>query len=413
MSTPSPHEQLEILTAPAVDLHVREELLQKLAQSAATGRPLRVKLGLDPTSPDLHLGHTVVLQEMRRFQDLGHQGVLVVGDFTARIGDPTGRHLARPPLSAEAIAANARTYQAQALLVLDPARTELRFNSEWLARLGADGLLTLLSSYSLARMMERDDFRRRWEEGRPLSLHELAYPLLQAQDSVALEADVELGGTDQLFNLLVGRQLMRERGMTPQVVLTTPILEGLDARLVEGRLTGEKMSKSLGNYVGVTEGPEEMFGKLMSISDDLMWRYYALLSRKTPAELAALQAAVAAGAAHPRQAKVDLAREIVSRFHSEGEAAAAAAEFHRVFAQGALPREIPTFEAPGPTAPLFAALVLAKLCPSNSDSRRKIRAKAVDVDQTRCDDEKAVLAEGRHLLRVGRRYAYVIVGRQS
>ena len=406
-------EQLKLLTGPVVDLHVLAELKSKLERSRATGKPLRVKAGFDPTAPDIHLGHTVVLQQMRRFQELGHLALLVVGDFTARIGDPTGKSATRPPLSPEQIELNAKSYQAQAFKVLDRDRTEVRFNSEWLSALGTAGTIELLASYTLARIMERDDFKRRWDEGRSIALHELAYPLLQGQDSVALAADVELGGTDQLFNLLVGRQLMRERGMTPQVVLTTPILEGLDARLVEGRLTGEKMSKSLGNYVGVTEGPEEMFGKLMSISDDLMWRYYALLSRKTPAELAALQAAVAAGAAHPRQAKVDLAREIVSRFHSEGEAAAAAAEFHRVFAQGALPREIPTFEAPGPTAPLFAALVLAKLCPSNSDSRRKIRAKAVDVDQTRCDDEKAVLAEGRHLLRVGRRYAYVIVGRQS
>ena len=404
MSTPSPHEQLEILTAPAVDLHVREELLQKLAQSAATGRPLRVKLGLDPTSPDLHLGHTVVLQEMRRFQDLGHQGVLVVGDFTARIGDPTGRHLARPPLSAEAIAANARTYQAQALLVLDPARTELRFNSEWLARLGADGLLTLLSSYSLARMMERDDFRRRWEEGRPLSLHELAYPLLQAQDSVALEADVELGGTDQLFNLLVGRTLMRERGMEPQVVMTTPILEGLDARLVDGKLVGEKMSKSLGNYVGVTEPPKELFGKLMSVSDELMWRYYQLLSSRSAAEVAALRGG------HPKQAKVALAKELVARFHSPAAAEEAAAEFERVFARGAAPEGLELVRLPPTQASLVEALVGAKLCASKSEARRKIAEGAVDVDQERCQDAARALPPGEHLLRLGRRYARVAVG---
>ena len=295
-------EQLKLLTGPVVDLHVLAELKSKLERSRATGKPLRVKAGFDPTAPDIHLGHTVVLQQMRRFQELGHLALLVVGDFTARIGDPTGKSATRPPLSPEQIELNAKSYQAQAFKVLDRDRTEVRFNSEWLSALGTAGTIELLASYTLARIMERDDFKRRWDEGRSIALHELAYPLLQGQDSVALAADVELGGTDQLFNLLVGRTLMRERGMEPQVVMTTPILEGLDARLVDGKLVGEKMSKSLGNYVGVTEPPKELFGKLMSVSDELMWRYYQLLSSRSAAEVAALRGG------HPKQAKVALAK---------------------------------------------------------------------------------------------------------
>ena len=401
----TPEEQLQSLTAAAVDLHVRDELLAKLQR----GKPLRVKLGLDPTSPDIHLGHTVVLQQMRRFQDLGHVGVLVVGDFTAMIGDPTGRNATRPPLSSEAIAANAATYQEQAFKVLDRSRTEVRFNSEWLGKMVMAEAIKLASSYTLARMMERDDFKKRWQEDRPISMHELLYPLCQAQDSVALNADVELGGTDQLFNLLVGRTLMRERGMEPQVVLTMPILEGLDAKLQGGKIVGEKMSKSLGNYVGVTEAPSQMFGKLMSISDDLMWRYHALLSRKGLQEIAALEAAVRDGKTHPKQAKVALAQELVARYHGDAAGQEAAAEFERVFTKGAIPEDVPEFELPGPSAGLVAALVAAKLCASNSEARRKIKEKAVDVDQARCEDEKASLAAGKHLLRLGRRYAYVVV----
>jgi tyrosyl-tRNA synthetase len=407
---PATSEQLEIVTAPAVDLHVREELQAKLDASAKAGKPLRVKAGFDPTSPDIHLGHTVVLQEMRRFQDLGHLGVLVVGDFTARIGDPTGRNATRPPLSVEQIDANAKTYQEQAFKVLDRARTEVRFNSEWLGKMDAAAVIELTSTYSLARMLERDDFKQRFRTGIEISLHELLYPLMQAQDSVALVADVELGGTDQLFNLLVGRTLMRHRGLSPQVVLTTPILEGLEAKLVDGKITGEKMSKSLGNYVGVTEAPNAMFGKLMSISDDLMWRYYALLSTKPPAAIATLKQAVASGQAHPKQAKVDLAVEIVGRFHGEAAGREAAAEFERVFSKGALPEDIAVFELRGPSATLIAALVEAKLCSSNGDARRKIKEKAVDVDQVRVEDDKATVPEGKHLLRLGRRYAYVVVG---
>ena len=402
--------QLALLTAPTVDLHVREELLAKLEGSQKSGKPLRVKAGFDPTSPDLHLGHTVVLQQLRRFQDLGHTALLVVGDFTARLGDPTGKSVTRPPLSEAQVRANAETYQTQAFKVLDPARTEVRYNGEWLNALGAYGLVELAGSYSLARILERDDFKRRFRSGVEISLHELLYPLLQGYDSVALVADIELGGTDQLFNLLVGRTLMRERGLAPQVVMTTPILEGLDARLVEGQLVGEKMSKSLGNYVGVTEPPREMFGKLMSISDDLMWRYYALLTRRAPADLAARRASVAAGTLHPKAAKVDLAREIVGRFHSEAEALAAAAEFERVFSKGALPEQIDLFQLPTAPVGVVAALVHCKLSDSNSDARRKIAAGAVSVEQERCTDAQRTLGPGKHLLRVGRRFAYLVVG---
>ncbi len=407
---PAVQQQLEILTAPAVDLHVREELQGKLEASARSGKPLRVKAGFDPTSPDIHLGHTVVLQQMRRFQDLGHLGVLVVGDFTARIGDPTGRNATRPPLSPEQIDVNAKTYQEQAFKVLDRARTEVRFNSEWLGKMDAAAIIELTSSYTLARMLEREDFKQRFRNGIEISLHELLYPLMQAQDSVALHADVELGGTDQLFNLLVGRTLMRHKGLSPQIVLTTPILEGLEGKLVDGAIVGEKMSKSLGNYVGVTEAPNSMFGKLMSISDDLMWRYYLLLSKKAPAEIAALKQAVGAGTAHPKKAKVDLAAEIVGRYHGEAAGQAAAAEFERVFAKGKLPEDIATYELPGPSATLIAALVQAKLCSTNGDARRKIKEKAVDVDEVRVEDEKATVPAGKHLLRMGRRYAYVVVG---
>ncbi len=397
-------EQLKLLTGPVVDLHVLAELKSKLERSRATGKPLRVKAGFDPTAPDIHLGHTVVLQQMRRFQELGHLALLVVGDFTARIGDPTGKSATRPPLSPEQIELNAKSYQAQAFKVLDPDRTEVRFNSEWLSALGTAGTIELLASYTLARIMERDDFKRRWDEGRSIALHELAYPLLQGQDSVALAADVELGGTDQLFNLLVGRTLMRERGMEPQVVMTTPILEGLDARLVDGKLVGEKMSKSLGNYVGVTEPPKELFGKLMSVSDELMWRYYQLLSSRSAAEVAALRGG------HPKQAKVALAKELVARFHSPAAADEAAAEFERVFARGAAPEGLELVRLPPTQASLVEALVGAKLCASKSEARRKIAEGAVDVDQERCQDAARALPPGEHLLRLGRRYARVAVG---
>ncbi len=405
----APKEQLAAVTAHAVDVQVEAELLAKLEKSVKTGQPLRVKAGFDPTSPDIHLGHTVVLQQMRRFQDLGHLAVLIVGDFTALIGDPTGKSATRPKLSADAVAKNAATYQAQAFKVLDRERTEVRFNSEWLAPLGTAGLIELAATYPLARMMERDDFKRRWEEGRSIALHELLYPLLQAQDSVALRADVELGGTDQLFNLLVGRQLMRERGQEPQVVLTSPILEGLEAKVVDGALVGEKMSKSLGNYIGVNEPAKEIFGKVMSITDDLMWRYYALLSRLPGPELAALKQAVAAGTTHPKAAKIQLAKELAARFAGAADAEAAAAEFDRVFSRGALPDQIDEKTVAGPTT-LLKALVDTGLLTSNSEVRRLVSQGGVTLDDAKIEDATEPLAPGKHLVRLGkRRFCYVIV----
>ena len=406
----SPREQLAIVTEHAVDVQVEAELLEKLERSAKNGKPLRVKAGFDPTSPDIHLGHTVVLKQMRRFQDLGHLAVLVVGDFTARIGDPTGKSTTRPKLSLEEVERNAATYQHQAFKVLEPSRTEVRFNSEWLATLGSVGLIELAASYPLARMMEREDFKTRWETGRSIALHELLYPLLQAQDSVALEADVELGGTDQLFNLLVGRHLMRERSMAPQIVMTSPILEGLDAKLDGSKIVGEKMSKSLGNYVGVSEPAKEIFGKLMSITDDLMWRYYELLSSLPATEIAALRVKVQLGEVHPKAAKQQLALELAGRFAGESEAAAALAEFEQVFAKGALPDTIEEKALAGPTT-LLKALVDTGLVSSNGEGRRLIAQGGLTLDGNRQEDGNAALTEGKHLVKLGkRRFCYLVVG---
>ena len=405
----SPKEQFDLVTARSVEVQVEKELLAKLEKSVKTGKPLRVKAGFDPTSPDIHLGHTVVLQQMRRFQDLGHLGVLVVGDFTARIGDPTGKSVTRPKLTPEEITRNAATYQEQAFKVLDRSRTEVRHNSDWLEPLGTVGLIELAATYPLARMMERDDFKRRWEEGRSIALHELLYPLLQAQDSVALAADVELGGTDQLFNLLVGRQLMRERGQEPQVVLTSPILEGLDAKLSDGKLTGEKMSKSLGNYVGVSEPAKEIFGKLMSITDDLMWRYYELLSVLTPGEIATLRAQVVRAEVHPKAAKVRLGRELASRFAGEADGLAAAEEFERIFAKGSLPDQVDEKAVTGPTT-LLKALVDAGLVASNSEGRRLVAQGGVTLDDVKQSDPAVPLPAGKHLVKLGkRRFCHLIV----
>ena len=305
----TPEEQLAEVTRGAVDVHTREDLLKKLQHAYDKEVPLRVKMGFDPTAPDLHLGHTVPLERMRRFQDFGHTVIFLIGDFTASIGDPTGRNTTRPPLSDEQIAANAETYQKQVFKVLDQGATEVRFNSEWLRPLGASGMIKLAARYTLARMLERDDFKKRWHSETPIALHELLYPLAQGYDSVALKADVELGSSDQLFNLLVGRQLQKEYGQAPQVCLTGPLLEGIDAREVDGKVVGDKMSKSLGNYVGIDEAPGEQYGKLMSVSDGLMWRYYQLLSRRSIPEIAALRGG------HPKKAKSELAREIIARYH--------------------------------------------------------------------------------------------------
>ncbi len=314
---------LERLLAGSVQCETPAHLAGKLVRAREQGRPLTIKAGFDPTAPDLHLGHTVVLNKMRTFQDMGHRVVFVVGDFTALIGDPTGRNEARKPLSPERIAEHAETYTAQVFKVLDPARTVVRFNSEWLRPLGAEGLIRLAAKYTVSRMLERDDFKKRFADQAPISVHEFLYTLLQAYDSVSLDADVELGGSDQLFNLLVGRTIQRDYGQEPQVVLTMPLLEGTDAKRVDGVLVGAKMSKSLGNYVGVNEPPNEQFLKLMAISDDLMWRYFQLLSRRPPDEVARLQADCRSHAVNPRDVKESLAFELVARFHGEPAAAEA------------------------------------------------------------------------------------------
>src|SRR5215216_801196 len=323
-------QAIQTIRRGADELIVEEELIRKLA----TGRKLRIKLGLDPTAPDLHLGHTVVINKLRHFQDLGHQVQFLIGDFTGMIGDPTGKNQTRPPLSREQILANAQSYREQVFKILDPDKTQILFNSLWSDKLGAEGMIRLASRYTVARLLERDDFSKRFKTGQPIALHELLYPLMQGYDSVAMKADVELGGTDQKFNLLVGRELQRDFGQEPQVIITLPLLEGLDGK--------EKMSKSLGNYIGIAEPPQEIFGKLMSISDDLMWRYIELLSFRSPAEAKAWKSE------HPRDVKVRFAKEIVARFHSAAAAERAQGEFESRFREGEIPDDIPevTVQAP-------------------------------------------------------------------
>src|SRR6478735_3224322 len=369
------------------------EWLAKLARSEATGVPLRIKLGLDPTAPDLHIGHTVVLNKLRQLQDLGHTVIFLVGDFTSMIGDPSGRNTTRPPLTREQIETNAQTYYAQASLVLDPARTEIRYNSEWSDPLGARGLIQLASRYTVARMMERNDFHDRFKAGTPISVHEFLYPLMQGYDSVALKSDLELGGTDQKFNLLVGRALQAEYGQEPQCVLTMPLLEGLDGV--------EKMSKSKGNYIGITEPPNTMFAKVLSISDTLMWRWYTLLSFRSLAEIAALRAEVEAGR-NPKDAKVALAKEITARFHSAAAAEAAEQDFiHR--SKGGIPDEIPEVSLSG--APLGIAQLLkqAGLAPSTSEGNRLIDGGGVRVDSAVISDKALKLPAGSYVVQVGKR----------
>ncbi len=385
---------LEVSLRGCDELLIEAEWKAKLARSEATGTPLRIKLGLDPTAPDLHIGHTVVLNKMRQLQDLGHTVIFLIGDFTAMIGDPSGRNTTRPPLTREQIEENARTYFNQASLVLDRARTEIRYNSEWCDPLGARGMIQLAAKYTLARMMERDDFTKRFKGGLPISVHELLYPLMQGYDSVALKSDIELGGTDQKFNRLVGRELQREFGQEPQCILTMPLLEGLDGV--------EKMSKSKGNYVGITEAPGEMFGKLMSISDDLMWRYYTLLSFRPMDEIGRLKAECASGR-NPRDAKVLLAQEIVARFHDQAAAERALAEFEARFRQGAIPDDIPEVRLAG--APMAIAQVLkqANLAPSTSEAMRNVEQGGVRVDGDRVEDKGLKLPAGTYVVQVGKR----------
>jgi len=378
------------------ELLIESEFAQKLARSRAGGTPLRCKLGLDPTAPDIHLGHTVVLNKLRQLQDLGHTVIFLIGDFTGMIGDPSGRNTLRPPLTREEIEANAKTYFEQAALVLDRDRTEIRYNSEWSLPLGADGLIRLSAKYTLARLLERDDFARRMRENQPIAMHELLYPLMQGYDSVALHADIELGGTDQKFNLLVGRELQRHYGQEPQCILTMPLLEGLDGV--------EKMSKSKGNYVGITEPPSEMFGKVMSISDEQMWRWYDLLSMRSNDEIAALKRQAQDGR-NPRDIKVLLAKEIVARFHSERAAELADHEFMARFRAGAIPNDMPevTIAAGGAGIGVAALLKQAQLAPSTSEAIRNIEQGGVRIDGEKVADRALLVRPGTYVVQVGKR----------
>ena len=375
------------------ELLIESEFAQKLARAENSGQPLRIKLGLDPTAPDLHLGHTVVLNKMRQLQNLGHQVIFLIGDFTSMIGDPSGRNATRPPLSREQIEINAKTYFAQASLVLDPARTEIRYNSEWCDALGSRGMIQLASRYTVARMMERDDFTKRFKEGTPISVHEFLYPLMQGYDSVALKSDLELGGTDQKFNLLVGRELQKDFGQEPQCILTMPLLEGLDGV--------EKMSKSKGNYIGITEPANTMFAKVMSISDVMMWRYYDLLSFRSIAEIAAFKADVEAGK-NPRDIKVALAQEIVARFHSQQAAEDALADFVNR-SKGGIPDDIPEVSLSGAPLGIGQLLKQANLCASTSEALRMVEQGGVRIDGTVISDKGLKVEAGQCVVQVGKR----------
>lgn len=386
-------QALEISLRGTDELLPQDEWVRKLQRSEATGAPLRIKLGLDPTAPDIHIGHTVVLNKMRQLQDLGHTVIFLIGDFTTTIGDPSGRNSTRPPLTREQIEANAQTYYKQASLVLDPSKTEIRYNSEWSDPLGARGMIQLAAKYTVARMMERDDFNKRFKAGQSISVHEFLYPLMQGYDSVALKSDLELGGTDQKFNLLVGRHLQQEYGQEPQCILTMPLLEGLDGV--------EKMSKSKNNYIGISEEPNTMFAKVLSISDTLMWRWYTLLSFKSLAEIAALKAEIDGGR-NPKDAKVALAKEITARFHSAAAAEAAEQDFINR-SKGGVPDEIPEVALAG--APLGIAQLLkqAGLAPSTSEGNRLIDGGGVRVDSTVISDKALKLPQGTYVVQVGKR----------
>ncbi|MEZ9119979.1 tyrosine--tRNA ligase [Vibrio cyclitrophicus] len=371
------------------ELILEDELIAKLKE----GRPLRIKLGADPTAPDIHLGHTVIFNKLRAFQELGHEVTFLIGDFTAMVGDPSGKNSTRPPLSREDVLKNAETYKEQVFKILDPAKTQIRFNSEWLSELGAEGMIRLASNQTVARMLERDDFKKRYAGGQPIAIHEFMYPLLQGHDSVALESDVELGGTDQKFNLLMGRELQKAAGQKPQAVLMMPLLVGLDGV--------KKMSKSAHNYIGISEAPSEMFGKIMSISDDLMWSYYELLSFRPLEEVAELKAGVEAGK-NPRDVKVLLAKEIIARFHSEADAEAAEQEFVNRFAKNQVPDEMPEFEFEA-GLPIANVLKEAGLVNSTSDAMRMIKQGAAKLEGEKIEDSKFVPEAGTAVYQVGKR----------
>ena len=387
-------DQLSYLKKGAVDVIRAEDLRAKLEKSAKTGRPLRVKLGADPTAPDIHLGHTVVIRKLKAFQELGHTVIFLIGDFTGLIGDPTGKTVTRPPLSAEEIAANAETYKAQIFKLLDPEKTVIEFNSKWLSALGSAGFIKLASHTTVKQILERDDFTKRLHDEKPIALHELLYPLVQGYDSVALEADVELGGTDQKFNLLVGRNLQREYGQEPQVIITTPLLEGLDGV--------QKMSKSLGNYIGINDAPPEMFGKIMSVSDALMWRYYELLTDVSTAEIERMKA----GGENPREFKVNLARLVIKDFHSQAAAAEAADEFNRRFVIGEVPNEIEEMTVAAEIWKLPRLLVETNLAASMAEAKRLIEQGGVKIEGEKISNVTAEIEidhDKKVLIQVGKR----------
>jgi len=394
---PSIDEQIALIERGVVDCISREELVKKLEKSARTGIPLKIKAGFDPTAPDLHLGHTVLLQKLKHFQELGHDVYFLIGDFTGMIGDPTGKSETRKALTVEQVAKNAESYKEQVFKILDPERTQVVFNSTWLGKLDSYDMIRLASELTVARMFEREDFRTRFETGKPISIHEFLYPLIQGYDSVALQADVELGGTDQLFNVLMGRDLQRSRGQEPQVVLTLPLLEGLDGV--------NKMSKSLGNYIGITESADSIYGKVLSISDDLMFRYYDLLSDLSRSEIAALKAKLANGEVHPKEVKKRLARELTARFYSPAAAVMAEENFEKVFQKGGLPDVIPEIRlAANGDIWVPQLLVDAGLVTSTSDGRRMIQQGAVSLDGERVGDQGLkVQAAGEILVKVGKR----------
>ena len=395
-------EQFRLISHGVADLLPEDEFKKKLEKSVATNTPLIVKLGLDPTAPDIHLGHTVVLRKLKLFQDFGHKVIILIGDFTARIGDPTGKSVTRPPLTEEQVITNAKTYQEQIFKVLDPEKTEVRFNSEWLSKLDFADVLKLASKYTVARMLERDDFHKRYTEGRPISIHEFMYPLMQGYDSIALKADVEFGGTDQTFNLLMGRHLQGEEGMPEQTIITMPILEGLDGV--------QKMSKSLGNYIGISEAPSEMYGKAMSIPDELMMRYFMLVTDMSIEEQEQLGKDLESGAAHPRDVKMKLAHTIIRLYHGEEAANFGQEEFVRVFQKHAMPTDIPEYKVAFTEEPVFVPQLLsdAGLTASNGEARRSIKAGAFKIDGEKCNEEHIVLKDGM-VLQVGKRKFIKIV----
>lgn len=392
-------EQMEELKRGADEILVESELVEKLKE----GRPLRIKAGFDPTAPDLHVGHTVLINKMRQFQEFGHHVVFLIGDFTGMIGDPSGKNTTRPPLTRDEVMDNAATYEEQIFKILDRDKTEVMFNSSWMGQMSAADLIRLASRHTVARMLERDDFNKRYNSEQPIAIHEFLYPLVQGYDSVAMKTDVELGGTDQKFNLLVGRQLQQAYGQPPQTVLTVPLLEGLDGV--------QKMSKSLGNYVGITDAPGDMFGKIMSISDELMWRYFDLLSFRRTSELQELRTSVEGGR-NPRDVKFELAREIVARFHGESSAAKAQSDFVSRFQQGAMPEDMPEIPLSCADGPLGLADILrqSNLTASNSEAFRMIKQGAVRIDGERVEDRAVEFGAGTFVLQVGkRRFARIVL----